>query len=51
MEIFEMAKKKSKKSKVTLYNATGVVFKDILWYYDTNAAFWKHCLDLNFGQG
>lgn len=34
-----MAKKKSKKSKVTLHNAKGVVFKDILWYYDTNADF------------
>ena len=34
-----MAKKKSKKSKVTMYNARGIVFKDILWYYDTNAGF------------
>lgn len=31
--------KKTKKAKLTISNAKGIIYKDILWYYDTNNDF------------
>lgn len=34
-----MVKNKVKKAKLTISNAKGIIYKDILWYYDTNNDF------------
>lgn len=34
-----MAKNKVKKAKLTISNAKGIFYKDILWYYDTHNDF------------
>lgn len=31
--------KKTKKAKLTISNAKGIIYKDILWYYDTHNDF------------
>lgn len=34
-----MAKNKAKKTKLTINDAKGIIYKGILWYYDTNNDF------------
>lgn len=34
-----MVKNKVKKTKLIISNAKGIIYKDILWYYDTNNDF------------